>query len=73
MGVLFYYVDRTNMCIIAGAAMIWWASCLLLRKDKEKIKKEDKSPLFNKYLRFTRKLESLTLLKSKLLEEKALI
>ncbi|PGE68192.1 hypothetical protein COM69_15010 [Bacillus toyonensis] len=59
--------------IIVGAAVIWVASCLLLRKDKGRNKKEDKSPLFNKYLRLTHKLESLMLLKSMLLEEKALI
>jgi len=37
MGVLFYYVDRTNMCIaiIVGAAVIWVAHCLLLRKEKD--------------------------------------
>ncbi len=23
------------IAIIVGAAVIWWASCLLLRKDKE--------------------------------------
>jgi hypothetical protein len=62
------------IAIFVGAAVIWVAPCLLLRKDKgETKKKEDKSPLFNKYLRFKRKLESLTLLKSMLLEEKALI
>lgn len=38
MGVLFYYIDRTNMCIaiIAGAAVFWLASCLLLRKGQPK-------------------------------------
>ncbi len=28
------------IAIIVGAAVIWVASCLLLRKDKGKIKKE---------------------------------
>lgn len=38
MGVLFYYIDRTNMCIaiIAGADVFWLASCLSLRKGQPK-------------------------------------